>query len=257
MKVSGKNDPQTDDSLRTMLDEISRRVPAPASPGSTEVRREAPPAPPKALPAVSPGAPEGGTSYWLHASASLWIWGAGQWLNGQRSLAFLFLLLEILVVAVWYSLARTWQSWTWLADLFGADDLSLRAGVAVVGLAIPLLAMASSVQATLVARRRPGARPYSGSPVIPALASAVVPGWGQLLAGHLGKAVLFLASWFLAVYVLVISHLDPRIWSRIDPTGQPVVGAFSLGAVGVLALAGLGWLLAVYDTLATVRRQRA
>ena len=256
MKVAGKNDPDADDSLRAMLDQIARRVPEPVSSVSTEVRLGAPPAPPELPPAVSPGAP-GGPSHWLPASASLWIWGAGQWLNGQRSLALLFFLLEILVVAVWYCLARTWQSWTWLADLFGADDLSLRAGVAVVGLAIPMLAMANIVQAYLVARRRPGARPYSGSPVIPALASAVVPGWGQLVAGRFGKAVLFLASWFLALYVLAVSHLDPRIWSRLDPTGQPIVGAFSLGAVGVLALAGLGWFLAVYDALAAIRRQRA
>ena len=110
------------------------------------------------------------------------------------------------------------------------------------------------VQAYLRAERQPGARPARRLPLLAGIASALVPGWGQILNGQLGKAVGFLCGWSFAIYVVALARLQPEMWTRIDPSGAPLAGVqLSLGAVLAVAVGGLAWVLAVYDGVLTAR----
>jgi hypothetical protein len=87
------------------------------------------------------------------------------------------------------------------------------------------------------------------------MASALVPGWGPVLNGHLGKGTLFLSACLFGLYVLAVSQIDPGLWARIDPSVGPIAGLrFSVGATAALLVVALGWVLGVYDALTTGRR---
>ena len=192
---------------------------------------------------------------WLSASASLLVWGGGQWINRQRPLALLFLLLQAMVVAVGWCLWQTWSSWVWLAHLFFVEEIMLKTALAVAGLIIPALGIVCVLQAYLRAERSPGSRSASGFVLLPSLAAGLIPGWGQILNGQIGKAVLFLSAWGFGLYVVAVSRLQPGMWTRIDPSGAPLAGlSLSAGALAALVLTGLAWVLAVYDAGLTARQ---
>jgi len=254
MHVARKQTRGADDSLNAMLDRISNRAPPNAPPPRPS---GGPPVDPAiARPAVeATPAIVSGPRPWVPASASIFVWGAGQGLNGQRPLGTLLFVLQVLTAATVYCLLRTWESWVWLAGLLGLEEVGLKAALAGLGLAIPALVLTSVTQAYLRARRLPGARHYRGVAVIPGMASALVPGWGQILSGHLGKGVLFLSAWLFGLYVLAASQIDPGLWARLDPSVGPIAGLrLSIGATAVLLLVALGWVLGVYDALTTGRR---
>lgn len=196
---------------------------------------------------------------WLAATASLLLWGGGQWINRQRALAVLFLSLQGLAVAWAWCLRESWDAWVRFAHLFFVEELTLRTAVATTGLLVPLIGIVGVVQAYLHAERQPGARPAPRVPVLPAVASALVPGWGQILNGQLGKAVGFLSGWGFALYVVAVARIQPELWTRIDPTGSPLAGVqLSLGASVAVAAGLLTWVLAVYDGwLTSLARRRA
>ena len=242
--------PSEDDSLREALDRIAK-----FSVRTVPVGMKGPPGEASTVVAASLlAAAAAGRRPWLRASASLLVWGAGQWLNGQRALGLLFFLVEVLALSVAWSIRETWSAWVWLADIFFVDELALQTWVAVAGLLVPVVGILCVVQAYLRAERSPGARAYEGPAVLPALASVCIPGWGQIINGQLGKAVLFLSCWTFGLYVVGVSRLQPGMWTRIDPSGSPIAGVhLSTGALVALGLAALGWVLAVYDASLTAR----
>lgn len=195
---------------------------------------------------------------WLSATASLAFWGGGQWLNRERGLALLFASLEALTFAWAFCLSSAWESWAWLGWIFFVDETTLRAAVAVAGLAVPAIAILSISQAYLRAERRPDAQGLAAPALLSGAASALVPGWGQLLNGQIAKAILFLGVWAYGAYVLSVSQLQPAMWTWIDPTEIRLGAArLSWGSALALALAALAWILAAYDALLTARNRIA
>ena len=193
---------------------------------------------------------------WVSASASLALWGSGQWLNGQRSLGMLFFLLQALAAAWIYCLAMTWESWVWLAELFSVPEASLQTAAAGAGLAIPLIGVGCVAQAFLYPPSGPGGRGMERNRLLPGVASVLVPGWGQLLNGHTVKAFLFLTTWAVGLYLLAISRLQPTLWARIDPGRRPLAGLqISNGMAAIMGVVGVLWVIAVYDALVTGRRR--
>ena len=195
---------------------------------------------------------------WLSATASLAVWGGGQWVNREPGLALLFASLEGLAVAWAFCLAAAWESWAWLGWIFFVDETTLRAAVAVAGLAVPAVGMLSISQAYLRAERRPDARALAPPPLVSCVASAVVPGWGQLLNGQIAKAILFLGVWAYGVYLVSVSQLQPTMWAWVDPT-EVRLGAARLtwGSMIALVLAMFAWVLAAYDAALTARNRNA
>ena len=64
--------------------------------------------------------------------------------------------------------------------------------------------------------RRSGTRASPPTRSSPALASLLLPGWGQLLAGHRRRAVLFLGGlWILGAAWLLVTPSGMRVLSRV------------------------------------------
>jgi len=197
--------------------------------------------------------PIGQCAAWVSASASLVVWGTGQWLNGQRSLAILFVVLEALAASTVYSLSRTWETWVWFGHIFFVDAASMRAAAFFIGLLVPATGMAAVLQAYLHARNE-GARVFSGPTLLPSATSLLVPGWGQLLNDQVIKAGVFLAAWSFSLYVLAISTLWPAFWSSFDRTPRPLASAsYSVLELSAMGVAGLVWVVAMYDAFLTAR----
>jgi hypothetical protein len=106
----------------------------------------------------------------------------------------------------------------------------------------------------LVLRANPEHRHH---PVLAALASSVIPGWGQALNGHRIKAAIFLTgTWVLAAAWL----------ARTAPVSGVLDGLGLAGSAGpliigwsqiVLVASAVLWCLAVYDAAATAIYSRA
>jgi TM2 domain-containing membrane protein YozV len=192
---------------------------------------------------------------WLPASASLLVWGIGQWMNGQRSLAVMFLAFEGLAFSLTYFLAHTWEIWRRLGRVFFVDELHLQVAAFFAGATVPLLGMVCILQAHAYASRLARPCAYSGSAAVPCMTSVLIPGLGQILNDQIGKAGCFLACWSAGIYVLAISIRWPEFWAGFDRSGwvlqSPPLSAVTTGA---LLLAGLTWVVAPYDALLTARK---
>lgn len=195
-----------------------------------------------------------GARPWVAATSSLLVWGGGQWLNGQRSLAVLFLSLQGLALALGYALAVTWGRLVDLGWVFEVDERALGVGAFGLAASIPLLWMAGVVQAYARATRGPKPWRYEGPAVGPALASALVPGCGQLMNGQLGKGATFLGLWGLSGYGLGVSLRFPELWGAFDRSFRPLAGVSCTAVqLGMIAVLGLVWVVGTYDAFLTAR----
>ena len=199
----------------------------------------------------------GGSSPAGAGTLSLFVWGLGQFYNGQTRLAALFLLCQLQVIAFHYLLYMTWDRIREFAGVFFVNEWEM-------------LLYASSLDFCLiffviynVAHAYRGAEVVGGrfdglrSPVLSGLTSILVPGWGQLLNGQLGKAVVFLFSFMLQIYCLVLYLHSPlfRIVTDLDPQQLILKKATWLG-MGVLFVTTLFWILSVYDAVLVARYSR-
>ena len=198
----------------------------------------------------------GGVRPWVAASASLLVPGAGQLLNGDRALALLFLSLGGLGAAMAYFAANTWKSLVRLGSIFDVAASALSAVLFIAGVLLPLLWMVGVAQAYARATRGSKPWPFAGLTIVPGLASILVPGWGQLLNGQLGKAVTFQVVWILGGYIAGASLLWPEPWAGFDRTARLFAGwPFTVVQVAAVALAGLAWVVAIYDAFLTARHR--
>jgi TM2 domain-containing membrane protein YozV len=87
-------------------------------------------------------------------------------------------------------------------------------------------------------------------PLVAGLASLVIPGWGQLLADHRRRAVLFLGGvWFSTVAWLLVTPSGTRLLARLG-LGLPIAMRDGWGPVVMLAAPIVLWVIAVYDAAA-------
>lgn len=93
-------------------------------------------------------------------------------------------------------------------------------------------------------------------PLVAGLASLVVPGWGQLLAGHRRRAGLFLGGvWILATAWLLVTPQGTQLLARLGLT-LPGVLRDDWGPVAMLAAPLVLWAIAVYDAAAGAAAER-
>jgi TM2 domain-containing membrane protein YozV len=88
------------------------------------------------------------------------------------------------------------------------------------------------------------------NPAISGMASMIVPGWGQLVNGQPGKAVVFLLGYLSGLYALVLLMFTPllKLLAVVDTRGVLTTQVNAV-SVGVLVVAGIAWLLSVYDAM--------
>ena len=194
------------------------------------------------------------------ATLSLFLCGAGQLYNRQGKLGALMLLTQILAGASNWAVIQLWPRLVSLADLFGVSEWNLMLGVAAADVAVLLMMLASVHQAYRFADDEAGGFAGTGNPVYSGLASLVLPGWGQLVNAQAGKAIVFLFAFLSGVYLVILTRLTPflPLLASIDP-GQILMPKVTAGAVIMVGVTGVLWIISVYDAIlvAGFRRRKA
>ncbi|MGH9749363.1 MAG: hypothetical protein ACRD6R_05525 [Candidatus Polarisedimenticolia bacterium] len=191
------------------------------------------------------------------SSLSLFVWGLGQFYNGEGKLATLFVLCELLILAFHYFLYMTWEQIRTFAHLFFVSEWELMLYASSIDFCVILFMIYNVAQAYRSAEVRQGRFTGLGQPALSGLASALVPGWGQLLNGQLGKAVFFLFSFLLQVYLLVLFLQSPfmRILadlSLLSPQAL-LLNKARLAGMTILFCGALLWTLSAYDAIVVAR----
>ena len=196
----------------------------------------------------------------LAATLSMWIWGSGQFLNGDRDLAVLLAMWQVQIVALHYLVCMTWGSLTRLAHLFFVSEWEMLLACAALDFWFIFLWLFNVSQAYRSAERRRGVFTGLRRWYLSGLASLLIPGWGQILNGQRIKGLCFLFAFLTQGWVLAFWLLTPlfRLVSDLDPDQKLLRMAIQGGTVTLYAT-GLLWLMSVYDAVlvARVTRTRA
>lgn len=183
------------------------------------------------------------------SSLSLFVWGMGQLYNGDGKLATLFAMAQLFVLAFHYMLYMTWDRIRSFAHLWFISEWEMMLYASSIDFCVVLLMIYNVAHAYRTAEEAQGTR-YRGirRPFLSGLASLVIPGWGQLLNGQLGKGVFFLFSFLVGIYLVVMYMHSPfyRILAELD-TQRAFLHKARLTGQGILFVAALSWVLSVYD----------
>ena len=193
----------------------------------------------------------------IASSLSLCVWGLGQLYNGDRKLGVLFFLWEIQLLAFHYLMYMAWDQIRYFSHIFFLSEWELVLYVSSVDFCMIFLVIFNVAQAYRHAEAT--GRIFEGfhSPIAAGVASAVIPGWGQLLNGQLGKAVLFLFVFFMQIYLVGLYLFSPlyRVVLQLDQTENSLRQVIWVG-MGTLFAAALFWLISTYDAILVARYTR-
>jgi hypothetical protein len=191
------------------------------------------------------------------ASLSLFVWGSGQWLNGDRDLAMLLVLSQGLIATLHYLIVATWSPIRRMAHVFFIEEWELLLGAAAIDFWLIFLLLFNVSQAYKSAERQRGAFSGLKRPLLSGLASALVPGWGQILNGQLRKGLFFLLTFVTQVYLLAFYLMTPlyRIVSDLDPNQVLLREIIQYGKV-LLVATSLLWMMSIYDAVLVARYTR-
>ena len=188
----------------------------------------------------------------IAASLSLWVWGLGQLYNGDARLATLFFLCQAQVAAFHYMLYATWGRLRNFVAVFFISEWELFLYVAAIDICLLFLMMFNVAQAYRTAEIGGHRGRYEGvhQPVVSGVASLLVPGWGQMLNGQLGKGMLFLTVFAMQGYLLGLYMLSPfyRVVLDLDPQQILLRKVITGGMVALFATA-VAWVISAYDAV--------
>ncbi len=192
----------------------------------------------------------------MASTLSLFCFGAGQIYNRQFKLGVLLLLTEILGIVCHWSAVATWRSIRETALLFGIAERELVLAAAGADLLLVLLALLGIHQAYRRAESDAGAFDGLANPALSGLASLLIPGWGQLFNGQLGKALCFTFSLLIVAYVTAFAIFTPILTLEdLAAIPQSLRTPNAVGGAAMLALGSL-WVLSVYDAILVAGFQR-
>jgi O-antigen/teichoic acid export membrane protein len=191
------------------------------------------------------------------ASLSLWVWGSGQWLNGDRDLALLLVMSQGLIAALHYFVVMTWAPIRKMAHVFFIDEWELLLIAAALDFWLIFLMLYNVSQGFRSAERQAGHFRGLKMPLVSGLASTLVPGWGQILNGQLRKGLFFLFVFVVQAYLLAFYLLTPlyRIVSDLDPNQLLLREVIRYGKI-FLGASALLWLVSAYDAVLVARYTR-
>ena len=189
----------------------------------------------------------------LTGSLSLFVPGAGQILSGESVHGLFFLAGIGCSLATLSSLVGTLDRLLPTLDLLEWPRAAAGAALGSLILLAGVLHVTATVHALSLRGSRNQADPH---PLVAALASALVPGWGQILVGRRARTALFLGSlWLIAVS-----------WLAVTPTGLGVLRSLGLevpggardgwGPIALVTAPVLLWALAIYDAAVVAAAQR-
>ncbi len=204
---------------------------------------------------VPPPSARASTGAAVAASVSLFLPGCGQLLAGDVAVGLFFLTGFGFCSAFLWAIVSTVDRIVPTLSLLGIDAMVLTVATIATAFSGALLHVAGVLHADgcdLGPRR-------AAHPVGAAIASMLVPGWGQLRSGHRFRAVIFLGGVWTTL----------ALWALVLPAASPFLAAVGLsvpawlrdgaGPIVLVTLPVVIWIVAVYDAAAgaVAERRRA
>lgn len=181
---------------------------------------------------------------------SLFAPGTGNLVRGEFAVGLFFLSSLAFMASLGWALVVTLDRITAtlrVLDFPGAPALWALTGVFVV---------AGGLHMTSILAANPHVEPRAPHPVVAGVASAIVPGWGQILNGSYKRACLFLASlWLIAAIWILASPAVHASLASLRLFIPPEILLFCSPAVRFTAPAVV-WALSIYDAAATASAGR-
>ena len=128
---------------------------------------------------------------------------------------------------------------------------------ALIAAALAVVALHVGAVAQALGRPEDGWEGMVPHPIVTGVASLLVPGWGQILAGHRRRAIAFLlALWVTGLAWLLVM---PSVGGALAQLGLELPGGLKdgWGPVTLLASPVVIWTIAVYDGAAGAATERA
>ena len=199
------------------------------------------------------GSDAGGVGGALAGSLSIFVPGLGQLLAGEIAWGLFYLTGIGFCAATLWALFGTLERIVPILRLLDVPSVVL----VVVVISLAGLTMLLHVAAVLHAHATaPGGEHYPPHPIVAGIASVAIPGWGQLLAGHRGRAGLFFVSvWTLGTAWLMVTPAGTQIVNRLGLT-LPSAIKDGWGPAALLATPLVMWVIAVYDAAAGAASER-
>lgn len=190
-------------------------------------------------------------------SVSLFLPGAGQALRGDTTRGLFYFVTTAFLAAVAWAILETFDRLSGTLELLGfpvTTPFWALGGLYAAAGSLHLIAVLEG------AGRAGGRHGPSCHPIVSGTASALVPGWGQLLNGDRLRAGLFIAGVWIA----------GAVWISLSPSATGLLNAH-LSAVSDLeqllrrpavvwtaqsTMPGLLWALAIYDAASTAAQRR-
>jgi hypothetical protein len=200
-----------------------------------------------------------GSTGWprLAASCSMLVSGTGHLLHRRWKVGLLYLFIVGATLLFHYLLPNLWagiRSWATRYDLAETD---LLVGLLLIDLYLIMILLFGVFHAFRVGiASSPEGLDPSPHPLGAALASMLVPGWGQIVNGQIGKALAFL----FVVYAMIFAA---AAWLVLPGPIEQFIGVEShplqaLMVVSALATIGIVvWALSLYDAALIARYRRA
>jgi hypothetical protein len=206
----------------------------------------------RATPTVQAPAAHVSTGAAVAASVSLFFPGGGQLLAGEVASGLFFLTGFAFCGALAWAILSTIDRIVPTLQLFGIDATVLLAATIFLLFCAAILHVAGVLHADgldPLPRRTP-------HPVGAAIASMIVPGWGQLRSGHRRRAALFLGGVWTSL----------ALWALVSPAASPFLATLGVsvpvwlrdgaGPIVLVTLPVVIWIVAVYDAVAGAMAER-
>ena len=181
---------------------------------------------------------------------SLFVPGTGQLARGEVGLGLFFLSSLAFLASLGWALVITLDRITAtlrVLDFPGAPALWALTGVFV---------FASALHMASILAANPQVETRTPHPVVAGVASAIVPGWGQILNGSYKRACLFVGSlWLIAAIWILASPVVESSLASLRLFIPPEILLFCSPAVRFTAPAVV-WALSIYDAATTASAGR-
>jgi len=190
----------------------------------------------------------------LAATLSIFMCGAGQFYNGQMKMGALFLLLEAFVGVGHWAMARMWPTMLEIAQVFEISEATILQTVLCADVLFLFFVVGQVIQAYHHADTWGEGHDGVRYPFVSGIASALLPGWGQMLNAQIGKAGFFLWFVLMGTYVGCAVAYVPLVRDLVflNLTQGLSIPAATL-TLGMGFLAGTIWLMSVYDAYLVAR----
>ncbi len=193
-----------------------------------------------------------GPGHALSGTLSLLIPGAGHVVRGELTSGTFFLATFAFLGALSWALLETMDRLASTLDVLGYPR---EAGVCALAAAYLLAAILHISNVASASAPRAG-RASAPHPMASGLASALLPGWGQLLNGDLVRAVVFLAAVWISAGVWIVASAPAEALLRSLDLVRPDALSILCAPGARWTLIALVWSLAVYDAVASALRHR-